>query len=246
MKKNEMIKLTKNYILSAAIALSSVAMLTGCGKQEEAVVQPQVETSEEATEADTEVPESDVDYPTNEMEERAGKTSFESYDEIIGLLKPEEAYALVNIKGYDGQVLLITNFTYDNLDGNMAAVEATPYTVKSNGKVSADSMFVAGGTANPIAIDSEGVVYLGTHTTMDRQCYGTNGTDDVGVMLLSTVYIDEFDEEGKPAKVGGFIRTKNTVIDDDSEDIESDNVAIFDEMFEEYSKAKVVNFTVVK
>ena len=215
----------KNYIVAAVVAITSVMMLVGCGKT---------------------MPEEEFDYPSNAMEERVGKTSFDSYDEIISLLEPGEAYAKVNIKGYDGEVLLITDFTYDNLDGNMAAVEATPYTMKSSGKVTADSLLVAGGTANPIAIDSDGAVCLATHTTMNKQCYGTNGTDDVAVMILSTVYIDEFDADGNPAKVGGFIRTENTVIDNAGEEIASDNVAVFSEMFEEYGNAKIVNFTVVE
>lgn len=218
-------KKTRKYFATAAIVFASAMMLAGCGSKQV---------------------ESEADYPTNAMEERAGKTVFGSYDEIIDSLKEGEAYALVDIKGYDGQVLLITDYTYDNLDGNMAAIEATPYTVKSDGRVTADSMFVAGGTANPIAIDNDGVVYLGTHTTMTKECYGTNGTDDVGVMILADVYIDEFDDNGDPSKVGGFIRTENTVVDNDGEDIASDNVAVFGDMYEEYAKANIVNFTVVK
>ena len=82
------------------------------------------------------------DYPSNALEEREGKTVFDSYDEIIGLLQGDEGYALVKVKGYDGEVLLVAESVYDDLLGHMATVECTPYTIKADGKATADSLLL--------------------------------------------------------------------------------------------------------
>ena len=86
------------------------------------------------------------DYPSNAFEERVGKYYFDSYDEIIGLLEGDEAYALVDIKGYDEKVLLVAESVYDDLLGHMATTEATPYTIKANGKATADSLLAGSNT----------------------------------------------------------------------------------------------------
>jgi len=188
------------------------------------------------------------DYPSNDLEERTGKTEFDSYDEIIGLLKKDEAYALVNILGYDGEVLLVASGSYDNLDGNMAAIDATPYTMKSFGKVTADSMLSSIGTAYPLAIDDNGLIYCCGHQDVNAYCYGTNGTDDTGIMVMKYISAIEFDDNGKGTKVSGFYRdiTNPSVIDNDTVDYNEDDVEALDAAFDEYMAAKVVNFTVVK
>ena len=183
------------------------------------------------------------DYPSNAFEERTGKTSFSSYDEIIGLLEGEEAYALVNIKGYDGEVLLVAENTFDDLLGHIATTECTPYTLKSDGKCSADSLLYSGGTATPLAIDNDGVVFAVTHTSVEKSCYGENGTDNASIMILASVYADELDDNGTPKSVSGFTRTKNSVVDDDSKFLEGDEVDLFKKLYAEYEKAEPISFT---
>ena len=183
------------------------------------------------------------DYPSNAFEERVGKTSFDSYDEIIGLLEGDEAYALVDIKGYDGQVLLVAESVYDDLLGHMATTECTPYTIKDNGKASADSILVSGGTATPLAMDKEGHVFTATHQNIDKQCYGDNGTSDKSMMIVTSVYADELDDNGVPKTVSGFKRTKNSLVDDDSEYLKEDEVELWTQLWKEYEKAEPISFT---
>lgn len=202
--------------------------------------------SGEAVSDDAVEEEVDIDYPSNEFESRTGKREFESYDEIISLLQPGEAYAYVNIKGYDSEVLLVANGAYDNLDGNKATIEAVPYTKKASGLYTADSMFASGGTATPLAIDDEGLLYCATHHEVQKLCYGDNGTDIPAIMVMESVYVDSFDDEGMPKTVGGFIRVDNTVVDNDGTDVAADDVAMFEKMYDDYNKAHVVNFTVVE
>ena len=184
-------------------------------------------------------------YPSNEFENRVGKTSFSSYDEIIGLLEGDEAYALVNVKGYDGEVLLVTEYTYDDLLGHIATTECTPYTMKSSGEVTADSLILSGGTANPVALDKDGVFFAVSHTSVEKSCYGDNGTDNKAIMIMASVYAIEFDDNGMPKTVSGFTRTKNSVVDDDSVFLEGNEVDLLDKLFAEYEKTEPISFTKV-
>lgn len=152
------------------------------------------------------------DYPSNEFEVRVEKTSFDSYDEIIGLLEGEEAYALVDVKGY-------------------------------NGKVSADSIFFSGGTATPIAMDKEGNVYTATHMSIDKQCYGENGTDDNAIMIMTSVSTEGLDDNGIPESVSGFTRTKNSVVDDDCVFLNGDEIELWTQLWDEYYSAEPISFT---
>lgn len=184
------------------------------------------------------------DYPSNAFEERVGKYYFDSYDEIIGLLEGDEAYALVDVKGYDGKVLLVADSVYDDLLGHMATIECTPYTMKSDGQVSADSILGSGGTATPIAMDKEGNIFIATHQSVYKQCYGENGTVNSAVIIMASVRSEDFDDNGIPKSVSGFKRTKNSVaVDDDCVYLNGDEVEIWTELWDEYEKAEPINFT---
>lgn len=187
-------------------------------------------------------------YPINDFEARVGKTEFDSYDEIISLLSNGEAYSLVKMSGYDGDVLLVASGAYDNWDGNMAAIDATAYTVKASGKVSGDSVMSCGGTAYPLAIDDKGLIYCCGHHEVTAYSYGANGTDNPGLMIMKTISVSEFDENGDPKTVIGFYRDPSniSVIDDDTTDYAENDVEALNEAFEEYEKTTVVNFTVVE
>lgn len=182
-----------------------------------------------------------IDCPSNSFEERVEKTTFDSYDEIIGLLEGDEAYALVNVMGYDGEVLLVTTYTYDDLLGHIATTELTPYTMKK-GKVTADSLIFSGGTATPIAMDKDGAILTATHNSVDKYCYGENGTDTKAIMVLATVFADEIDDNGNPKSIFGFVRTKNSVLED-GEEIKEDDVKTWKELFKEYESAEPISFT---
>lgn len=188
-----------------------------------------------------------IDIANNDIEERVGKTSFESYDEIISLLETGEGYAYINVKGHDGDVLAVTTYVYDDHLGHMVTTDCTFYTSKADGKVCADSAISSGGTANPVAIDDEGVVYGVTHTSVIKYCYGNNSLGDNCVMCLGQVYGDKLDENGMPVSVIGSYRTSNSVINDDNlVDVEPSDVEYYDKMFADYINSQPINFTVVE
>lgn len=260
-----------NLLLTALLATSLVA----CGntksdtpvennenKAEVTVTEPKEEsvdesssTTEEGLEDSKEIetatveefdPELSDEIPSNDMEARVGKTSFKSYDEIISLLEGDEAYALVKVKGYDGDVLLVASGCYDNCDGeNMAAIDATPYTKKSTGLVTADSCLYSQGTAYPISIDNNGLIFcFGAHE-INEYCYGENGSDDVGLMVMKYIAVEEFDNEGYPTKLSGFYRESDlaSVINNEAINYDENDVDEFNKTFEDFENAKIINFT---
>lgn len=246
----------KRKILALMITLVAATAFTACGdvKQQSTADTTATETAPEVatdaaatTEAGAEMAgDMEVgDYPANDFEDRVGKTSFESYDEIIGLLEGDEAYAYVDVKGYDGQVLLVASNVYDDLLGHFATIDCTPYTRKLSGEITADSAIYSDSTATPIAIDDEGIIYMATHMSMEKTCYGENGTANPAMMSLAYVYTEERDDNGVPKSVGGFVRTKNSVVDDDIRDVNPDEIDLLSQMFDEYSNTEVINFTKV-
>lgn len=212
---------------------------------EEAQTENEEQATAETQEAETEyVGDMELgDEPSNDFEIRVGKTSFSSLDEIIGLLEGDEAYALVDVKGKDDQVLLVSSFVYDDLEGHIATTECTPYTLHADGLYHADSVIYSGGSATPVAIDSEGYIYAASSRSVEKNCYGDNGTDTTALMLVASVYIDEMDDNGNPITVGGFVRESNDLINCEAQFLEGTEVDTYKQLFAEFEKAEPINFT---
>lgn len=184
------------------------------------------------------------DYPSNNFEARVEKYSFESYDEIIGLLQGEESYALVNIKGHDGEVLLVADSTFKDAKGNLVANACTPYTMKSTGMCTADSALYSEEGTIPVSLNSDNVVVTRTSTSIDLNCYGENGTVNKAIMTLVYAYVSEFDADGNPKVVGGFIRHNNSLIDDDQVSIEENEIDTYNNLVEESEKTTPIIFMI--
>lgn len=232
-------------LVMGVMTVAMAVTMAGCSqpaasdtKTEAAPAEIMEEVSLDEIEAEPEL----GDYPSNEFEERVGKYVFESYDEIIGLMEGAESYAYVDVLGADEPILLVTSYTYDNLDGNRAAIGATPYLKYPDGQYKAGSVLASGSTATPLAMSEDGCIFVATHSTIGKYCLGENGTDVPGIMTLVYAY-EEISDELKPESYGGFIREKNTVIDNDGTPIAEDDDKTIKDLFAEYEKAQVINFT---
>lgn len=182
------------------------------------------------------------DYPSNFLEERCNKTSFASYDEIIGLLEDGEGYAYVKIKGIDEDVLLITDEIVG--DDHHYAVSATPYLISESGNYLAGSIFFSDCADTPLAVSKDGQMYCLCSDNISVECAGGNGTDIPAIMCMQYLY-KSTDENGSDS-YGGFVRTENTVIDNDGEQLEGDAAkAAYDKAFADYESCTKVDFTVV-
>lgn len=177
---------------------------------------------------------------SNELEELAGKNEFASYDEVLSYLTDDMSYAYVDIMGSDEPVLLINcEGTYDNGDGNMAAIEAFPYLKRADGTVICGSVISSSGTAYPISVSDDGQIFSGGNHDINVYAITTENGDPA-IMMMAYLY-EEFDEEGN-ATYGGFVRDKNVLNGNDGENIAEDDSETLLYYYELYNKTKVINF----
>lgn len=176
--------------------------------------------------------------PGSFVEEAAGKETFDSYDELISYLKKDNGYTYFKLEGYDGDLLAVTEQTYDDLNGHKASMEATFYG-DINGKVKFIGNAFSSGTAYPVRCDGTLIYSAGNHE------YTSQFMNKDGDALIVKDYISEnFDENGN-AEYSGFHREDNTY---DSEDIPSDPAEaekILAAFYDDLENKEVMNFTVV-
>lgn len=224
MKKDNVIK-TKKCLGAIIAALLSATMLVGCGKKaaEEVKEEPRQETVEE-------VKEEAIEEVSEAVEEESSVTSpfledLEKYDSIISTLTKDQYYAFAAVgDGYD--VLLVADGAFDNGDGNMAAIDATVYSL-DNGKPYYAGNVWSDGTAYPIAVYEDMLMFGGNHSMTMANVI------DASVIIQKEAY-EEFDENGNAT----YFLNEGDI--DNIKELEDDSVLA--EMFKTYSQATVINF----
>jgi len=172
------------------------------------------------------------------LDEKTGKSEYESFDEVIGYLEAEQGYAYVKVAGQEGDVLLVTSGTYDNLDGNMASIDAGVY-AEQNGKVVCLGEVFSSGTAYPIAC-SDGVIYTAGNHNYEEYVISPKSGD-----LVSRFYITEnFDENGNASYIAG--QRSDDALDALAKDVEIKDQDEFYGYIDGYCGKQIVNFEVVK
>ena len=235
-------------LLAAGMTLSACGGSANESKPETApapVEEESTAASEETPAADAAEPEVQEEaepeeefMPGSFVEVAAGKETFESFDELISYLKDGEAYTYFDIEGFDGQVLAVTDGTFDDLEGHTAAIDTTFY-----GEIDGTVCFIgnafSGGTAYPIRCDGTVIYAAGNHEYQSEFM----GPDGRALIVKDYVHVD-YDENGN-ASYSGFRRGTNT---SDGEDIPSDPAEaekIFEELFADLEDKPVLDFTVV-
>ena len=147
--------------------------------------------------------------------------------------KLEDGMGWTNEDFGDTSVLMVCSGTYDNLDGNMASIDATIYIYKDAvptelGKV------CSGGTAYPLAKND---VYL--YTASNHWICKNIVTED-GIQIIEGVMV-EYDSTGKEtyyyaSQEGG----------DSSEIGQTEIEEIFNNLYEEMGNAKVLSFDIIQ
>ena len=261
--KNNVLKAIAGVAMSAVM----VASLAGCGSAEVTVAQETVsedEASDESAAEDAVADETDVsdqiqdetdeitaseeemvgdeemgDYPQNFMEERAGQYEFDSYDEIISLLEDGECYGFANVMGSDEEVLFIANEYFTGY-GYPAVIECYPYIKNPTGKYSCGGVLFSGGTANPISVSDDGLIFTGNHTEVEESALSQ---ENGGVMIVVYAYV-EWGQDGTDDTYGGFVRETNSIANDGIEIAPGDG-SVFEQAFADYAEATPIAFTVV-
>lgn len=198
----------KKYVATAMAAVTAVAMLAGCGKAEQPAV---VEETAETAEATVNAP---------------FLSATEKYNEFISELSDDKYYAFADAcQDYD--LLLVTDGVYDNLDGNMATIDATVYGLDEAGDVVELGTVYSNGTAYPLAVYDGCLIYGGNHHM--GMSFVENGN-----MITKLDATEEFDTSGNATYY---------LFDLDNQfegEVEDDSKLM--EMYELYSQATVINF----
>ncbi|MCR5670218.1 MAG: hypothetical protein K6G10_04370 [Butyrivibrio sp.] len=184
----------------------------------------------------------DAMYPGNELlissfvEEAAGKGSFDSYDEIISYLTKDQAYAYIQLIGYDGDLLAVTEYTYSYDDKTTAAIEAAIYAMVGDRAINIGNVYTAG-TSYPVSV-KDGVLFA-----CNPHSYETYFVSPDGQGLMMKDLISETYDENQNATYSGFLRETNSF--DDTVDFTGGEKE-FQEHFDLFLEATPVNFTVIK
>ncbi len=146
--------------------------------------------------------------------------------------KLSEGMGYANVSLLNGDVLLVSSGTYDNLDGKFAAIDAAVFEYKDGvpyelGKI------CSGGTAYPISV-KDGYLYTGSNHWI---CKYVVGDDKLYLMEKAAV---AYDSEGN----GTYFYES-----DDSGDYTSvsseDAEKIFDQLLDEMMNGEIVDFSTV-
>lgn len=222
-------KYIATLLLTAAVAGSALA---GCSTGTSSVDSAASETTEATTEASAEEatetadivdtasteadPEADEFIPADFVQERAGKDSFDSFDEIISYLQgTDEGYAYITIDGASSHVLAVAGKIYPWDEHTNYAIDVSLYAYNSDGdKIVNIGNAFTNGTAYPIRC-SDGILYV-----CDRYEYAEMKVSKDTNGLFYTKLIDlTYDDDGN-ASLSGFVR------EDDDINSSSDDIGI--------------------
>ena len=166
------------------------------------------------------------------LQEQSGKTSFESYDEVIAALTSGQGYAYIKLDGSDEDVLAVTDLVFE---ADHSAYEISIYG-KPEGQVKQLGLVSGNGSSYPLRLE-DGVIYAG-----DNHNYETYFlSDQVGSIMMKD-YISDGVDSGTN-EFTGFTREKNSL--DEATDFTGGQEE-FDKLITERDKKPVIEFTVVE
>ena len=151
----------------------------------------------------------------------------DTFTQIVDKLEDGRGYANETIG--DADVLLVSQGTFDNLDGNEAAIDSELFIYDGEGVPAYIGSVSSGSTASPLAI-KDGELYVASHH------YITRYSVENGELVVLEDVREDFDADGEATY---FI---------DGEEAEDQEAAMarFEELFAEYGDAQVIGYSTVK
>ncbi len=202
----------------------------------ESIYDPAKQIGANAPEIPEECPEEATDDFLSKVADESAPTidisGCDTFTQIVdSKLSEGMGYANESIGGQD--VLLVSSATYDNLDGNIAAIDATVFIYKDGAPFEVGKV-CCGGTAYPLAI-KDGVLYTASnhwickYTLQDDKLVITNkAVVDYNENGDGAYYYEASD--GTEVNLADQVKTKE----------------MFDSMFSEMFGATIVNFSKVQ
>jgi hypothetical protein len=227
-------------ILTGVLILS----LTGCGgntagsntAEVKEAPAPEAAPAEEAA-ATTDViddmedsGDEDIPFAEDFVQDQSGKLEFKDYDEIISCLKDGQGYAYIKLYGSDKDFLAVaeTVFEADN-----SAPDRSLYGMR-DGKPVFMGVMTGNGSAYPVRLSDDGIIYCGDNHRYDTYFLGPDGN---GIMQKD--YVDDGVNEGT-GKFVGFLRKSN---DYDHDEEFKGGQEEFDALISERESVPIIVFT---
>ncbi len=155
----------------------------------------------------------------------------DTFTQIVDNLDAGKGYTNVTLG--DEDVLLVASGTYDNLDGNKAAIDAEIFRY-DDGVPSYAGYVEAGGTAYPLAVKDESL-YAGSNHSVTRYTV----TD--GKLTVAETAGETFDADGNASYY------YDSDDGEDHSDMDQDEIQEkFDDLINEYFEAEILNFDAIK
>lgn len=176
------------------------------------------------------------DVKNSFVEEQANKTEFESYEEVISYLTSGQAYAYIQIQGYEGDLLAVADTTYEYEPGKNAAMEIYIYAMINN-SVQYVTVAWSDGTGRPIAVN-DGVLVCATQHDVSGSFFNPDGDG-----IMTKFYASEEYESGE-AHYSGFERETNS-FDAENENDDIDEAEYY-KLYDFYNAGEPIFFNVVE
>ena len=238
----------KKRIIVTLFATVIAASLVGCGsgKSEDASNEvstevsslEETENSEETVEpqeeTETEPTETSIEFIKQAADETAPDIDISGCDTFTQIVdkKLEAGMGYTNIDFGDTNVLMVCSGTYDNLDGNMAAIDAALYIYRDD-SIELLGKVCSGGTAYPLATDGT-YLYTGSNHWVCKYAV----TED-GVQIMEKASV-EYATDGAE---NYFYESEDGGDYTNIQQAEAKN--ILDDLYDEMFEAQVINFDTI-
>ncbi len=226
----------KTYVSLMLAAVVTGSLLTGCGSastsettkpEEEAATESAGEAAQESggeaaaeTGEDQEPEDSDF-IPADFIQERAGKDTFDSYDDVLSYLDGKnEGFAYLSLTGSTPYVLAVSDKVSTE---DSTAVEADFYAFNDDGKLVQVGM-AYGDETHPLRSD-DSTLYACTNTE-----YGEMQLNSDSHGLTYVKHVEKFQTGDGASSYSGFVREKAEGDSVETHDVETDEqfAALFD------------------
>ena len=217
--------------MTFSLTACGAAKTTGTVEEPEAATEVIEEAQTPTDDAPTDTPYATATEATDEALAAAAKdsapeidiTGCDTFTQIVDQkLQDGMGYANENIGGTD--VLLISSGTYDNMDGNMAAIDATIFAYAEDGSIVEVGKVCSAGTAYPLAI-KDGILYTGSNH------WGCKYTIENNALKIVEKASVEYDLDGN-----------DTYFYESGDGVTKDATLAFEAFYGELEKATVINF----
>ena len=171
------------------------------------------------------------DGPTDFLQYQSGVTEFDSYEDVISYLQEGQGYAYINVYGYDGEMLAVSELVFE---ADHSSADMSLYMLE-NGKPYQVANVYGNGSAYPLRLE-DGIIYSGDNHRYETWFMGPYG----GLMMKDS--IDDGVNTGENTFTG-FMRDDNNF--DNDRDFTGGQKE-FDELIAARDKKPVIEFTVVE